>query len=326
MSVADARPFRVLTLALQKRNAIQDSLASATCSAVKLVLVCASLKVVSWCKSCNSFPSTSCSTYQVWCFGHPVDHIVCTQHDQVRIQFLLTELAPILPSVRSHLATLYIDRPSHPTERFYQNTDPLFTPTPPSMLTNFLQSPTSSNSHALHRVKNGDGGTSFNTRAPFCADNSRHANYQRRVSRSSFSIISLKIEYSHRIDLQLPHHYTQLLTHVLHNPLQTETMLSLLNATSLNVTNHESFFNKGSSARNQLYCIFVLSKKVKLLFSSIRYFSTDAHNTAVNAERLAREFTQARVEHNVSILARFLYFYTPSPISTLSCLPKVFPF
>lgn len=186
LSIADARSFRILTLALQKCNAKLDSLASATRSAdeARARMRVIESKHFHGARASIVPPELRALHIRRGALATLVDHILCTLHDQVRIHFLLTQLASNLSSLRSLLISLDKDRSSQPVERFDRNDDPDVTAAPPSTPTNSLRSPTYSNLHTPHRVESVDGRMSSNTRASFCADTSRHANYQRRVSHS----------------------------------------------------------------------------------------------------------------------------------------------
>lgn len=185
LSKADPRTFRVLTIALQRCNASLDALASTTRSAdeARARMRVIESKHFHGARASVVPPELRALHIRRGALATLVDHILCTLHDQVRIHFLLTQLASNLSGLRTLLVSLDRDR-SSPVERFDRNDDVNTVPAPPSTPNASIRSPTFSNVHVPHRMDSLDTRISANSRASFCADTSRQTNYSRRVSHS----------------------------------------------------------------------------------------------------------------------------------------------
>lgn len=215
ISVADFHSARVLTLALYKCNAKLDALASATRPADDART---RMRVI----ESKHFHGTRASIVPVQlrklhikrgALATLVDHITCTLHDQVRIQFLLTQLASNLSVLRSLLISVGRDRSSQPLDRFDRIEHDLASPCSTSNISKIpFRLMSHSNGQPPQRVESIDGRQSPNTRASFSADVSRHSTF---ASRMSYSYASRRLSQ----DAFLPTHRQTSPSSMVYSPL-----------------------------------------------------------------------------------------------------------
>lgn len=127
--------------------------------------------------------------------------------------------------------------------------------------------------------------------------------------------ISLKMVLFLKLNFRLLHYHTALLFRILYCPVQAKAMLSMLAATALDMAIHQSLLNKSSNAHRQLSSLPVLLKNYSLNFPYISGFSTDAHDTTIDDERLAHGITKARFKFEAPSIVGFHNFLAPSSVS-----------
>lgn len=184
LSFADSRSRRILTLALQKCDATLDTLASTTVPSdeARARMRVIESKYFHGCTA-SAVPSQLRSLHiKRGTLATLVDQIMCTLHDQVRIHFLLTQLASNLSNLQSLLASLSHDRSNPATERRDRDDDTTTTVSPSVPNPTTRNRPSFSNSYSSHRMDTVDRRQSSANRSSFSSQTTRQKSFSRRMS------------------------------------------------------------------------------------------------------------------------------------------------